>query len=336
MDNIGPSLDEPANSLSVFKLSGTLEHAVRSSSVQTDASEYLDRLRVRLMPHLNEEIGWDVFTLEYTVNQPLTTILTEQAMSKYLRVFNFLWRIKRVEHSLCGTWHMMKPTVAHMLESEAADGGASGAALLDLMRGCHSLRSEMHSFVSNFQYYVMFEVLEVSWAELQKQFANHSDLDEIIAAHDVFLDSVVQKALLGSKSQLVLQTLYALFEIVLSFQAVAQSVFDIAAEIVEKKAATRERIAQREKAQQWGTYVGEESTAADFIDKDEVYSTQRKLSDLRDDFARALDGFLNLLPLQTHVDAQFLLFRLDFSEFYVRGLGAGADVLMAANRSEPA
>ena len=28
------------------------------------------------------------------------------------------------------------------------------------------------------------------------------------------------------------------------------------------------------------------------------------------------DGFLNLLPLQTHVDLQFLLVRLDFSEFY--------------------
>ena len=335
MDNIGPSLDEPANSLSVFKLSGILEQSVRSSSVQTDAAEYLDRLRVRLMPHLNEEIGWDVFTLDYAVNQPLTTILTEQAMSKYLRVFNFLWRIKRVEHSLCGMWLMMKPTVAHMFESEAAGGGSSGAALIELLRGCHSLRSEMHSFVSNFQYYVMFEVLEVSWAELQKKFAKHSDLDEIIAAHDLFLDSVVQKALLGSKSQLVLQTLYALFEIMLSFQDVAQSVFDMAAEIVEKNAATRERIAQREKAQQWGTYVGEESTAADFIDKDEVYSTQRKLSDLRDDFARALDGFLNLLPLQTHVDVQFLLFRLDFSEFYtVRGVGPGVHVPVA-NRSEP-
>jgi gamma-tubulin complex component 3 len=37
-----------------------------------------------------------------------------------------------------------------------------------------------------------------------------------------------------------------------------------------------------------------------------------------------LDGFLNLLPLQTHVDTQFLLFRLDFSEYYAsKGVGPG-------------
>ena len=34
------------------------------------------------------------------------------------------------------------------------------------------------------------------------------------------------------------------------------------------------------------------------------------------DYAKMLDGFLNLLPLQTHVDLKFLLFRLDFSEYY--------------------
>ena len=324
MDLMGPSLEQPANSLSVFKLSGMLEQAVRSSSAQSDSPDFLDRLRVRLMAHLNEEVGWDVFTLEYVVNQPLTTIFTEHAMSKYLRVFNFLWRLKRVEHSLCGTWQMMKPTVAHLLSSETAGGGTSGAALVDMLRSCHSLRGEMHSFISNFQYYVMFEVLETSWAELEEKFAKHSDLDEIIAAHDVFLDAVVQKALLGSKSQLVLQTLYALFEVMMSFREVAADLFDMAADVVAKKAATRERIAEREKNKQWGTYVGEESNASDFIDKDEVAVAQSRLANLRDDYARALDGFLNLLPLQTHVDTQFLLFRLDFSEYYAsKGVGPG-------------
>ena len=324
MDLMGPSLDEPANSLSVFKLSGTLEQAIRSSSAQSDAPEFIDRLRVRLMAHLNEEVGWDVFTLEYVVNQPLTTIFTETAMNKYLRVFNFLWRLKRVEYSLCATWQMMKPSVTHLLSSEAREVGASGEILVEMIRNCHSLRGEMHNFISNFQYYVMFEVLETSWVELQEKFETHSDLDEIIAAHDVFLDAVVQKALLGTKSQLVLQTLYALFEVMMSFREVAGDLFNLAADVVAKRAATRERIAEREKANQWGTYVGEDSTSGDFIDKDELGVAQERLATLRDEYARALDGFLNLLPLQTHVDARFLLFRLDFSSYYVsQGIGPG-------------
>lgn len=324
MDLMGPSLDEPANSLSVFKLSGTLEQAIRSSSAQSDAPEFIDRLRVRLMAHLNEEVGWDVFTLEYVVNQPLTTIFTETAMNKYLRVFNFLWRLKRVEYSLCATWQMMKPSVTHLLSSEAREVGASGEILVEMIRNCHSLRGEMHNFISNFQYYVMFEILETSWVELQEKFETHSDLDEIIAAHDVFLDAVVQKALLGTKSQLVLQTLYALFEVMMSFREVAGDLFNLAADVVAKRAATRERIAEREKANQWGTYVGEDSTSGDFIDKDELGVAQARLATLRDEYARALDGFLNLLPLQTHVDARFLLFRLDFSSYYVsQGIGPG-------------
>ena len=332
MDLMGPELDRAASSLSVFKLAGTLEQAVRSSSAQDDESEFLDRLRVRLMPHLNEEIGWDVFTLEYVVNQPLTTVFTEHAMNKYLRVFNFLWRLKRVEHALCSTWAMMKPTVSSLLMRESEDG-ASGALLGDMLQDCHALRGEMHSFMSNFQYYVMFEVLEVSWAELEEKFSSGKDLDEIIAAHDVFLDSVVQKALLGSKSQLVLQTLYSLFEVMLTFREVAGDLFDMAADVVAKKAATRARIAERESNKQWGTYLGEDSTDNDFINQDAAIELRQRLGDLRDDYVRALDGFLNLLPLQTHVDTQFLLFRLDFNEFYAqRGVGPGFDLAPPASQ----
>ena len=327
MDLIGPSLNQPANTLSAFKLAGTLEQAVRSSSAQTDSSEFLDRLRVRLMAHLNEEVGWDVFTLEYTLTPPLTTIFTEHAMSKYLRVFNFLWRLKRVEHALCSTWQTMKPTVTHVLSRDAVNG-ATGGILADMLRRCHSLRGEMHNFMSNFQYYVMFEILETSWAEFEQAMEESKDLDAIIASHDVFLDTVVQKALLGSKSQLVLQTLYSLFEVMMTFREFADELYDLATEVVAKKAAARARIAEREKNQQWGTMVGEDSTAEDFLDKDAVHDMKRRLSDLAALYSRQVDGFLNLLPLQTHVDVQFLLFRLDFSEYYAsKGVGPG-DVAM--------
>ena len=98
MDLVGPDLAEPASTVSAYKLTGTLESAIRASNAQFDSSDVLDRLRVRMMPHAGaEEKGWDVFSLEYVVDDPLSTVFTEQAMGKYLRVFNFLWRLKRVE-----------------------------------------------------------------------------------------------------------------------------------------------------------------------------------------------------------------------------------------------
>ena len=49
-----------------------------------------------------------------------------------------------------------------------------------------------------------------------------------------------------------------------------------------------------------------------------VDEMREQLDAISADYAKMLDGFLNLLPLQTHVDLKFLLFRLDFSEYYQR------------------
>ena len=56
--------------------------------------------------------GWDVFSLEYQAASPLSTVFTEAVMLRYLRIFNFLWRLKRVEHALSASWKVMKPNAA--------------------------------------------------------------------------------------------------------------------------------------------------------------------------------------------------------------------------------
>lgn len=39
------------------------------------------------------------------VDSPLNAIITDDAMRKYKRIFNFLWGIKRVEQALSTSWH---------------------------------------------------------------------------------------------------------------------------------------------------------------------------------------------------------------------------------------
>ena len=48
--------------------------------------------------------GWDVFSLDYHVDGPISTVFTSEVMLQYLRVFNFLWRAKRMEHCLANMW----------------------------------------------------------------------------------------------------------------------------------------------------------------------------------------------------------------------------------------
>jgi len=111
MDLVGPDLGKKASEVSAYKLMGTLESAVRASNAQYDESDIINRLKVKMMPHVGQEVGWDVFSLEYVTTSPLSTVFTDDVMTKYLRVFNFLWRLKRVEVALSSSWQLMKPNL---------------------------------------------------------------------------------------------------------------------------------------------------------------------------------------------------------------------------------
>lgn len=57
-----------------------------------------------MLEYSHGEIGWDVFTLEYKVDAPIDTVLDPEAMVKYLKLFNHLWKIKRIESTLSKAW----------------------------------------------------------------------------------------------------------------------------------------------------------------------------------------------------------------------------------------
>ena len=99
-----PSLSRPANALYRHNLTATLESALRSSNAQNDPPDVLRRLDARMLEYSHGEIGWDVFTLEYKVDAPIDTVLDSGAMVKYLKLFNHLWKIKRIESTLSKGW----------------------------------------------------------------------------------------------------------------------------------------------------------------------------------------------------------------------------------------
>lgn len=45
-------------------------------------------------------------------------------------------------------------------------------------------------------------------------------------------------------------------------------------------------------------------------------NVEQDLASLAKEYSSLLEGFISQLPLQQHVDLKFLLFRLDFTEFY--------------------
>ena len=73
----------------------------------------------------------------------------------------------------------------------------------------------MNHFVINFQYYIMFEVWRFRGPVFSDEMDAAKDLDDLLLAHDKYLNSILEKALLGKHSQELLRNLFELFDIIL-------------------------------------------------------------------------------------------------------------------------
>lgn len=185
-------------------LTATLEAAIRSSNAQNDPSDVLRRLDARMLEYSHGEIGWDVFTLEYKVDAPIDTVLDPDSMEKYLKVFRYLWQMKRVEGALNKGW--MRRTGSSRTFLHVPGKSVSVSRLLTLTRPLelefewhkiHIAMAEMIHFVRQMQSYCHLEVIECSWKALLDFLAKkEGDLDALIDAHRTYLDRVVKKVLL--------------------------------------------------------------------------------------------------------------------------------------------
>lgn len=320
MDIVGPELSEPANTISTFKLAGLLETAIRSSNAQYDDHDILDRLRVKMMPHNTGDRGWDVFSLDYDARIPLDTVFTESVMMRYLRIFNFLWKLRRVEHALISAWKTMKPNCISS-HSFIKLQNAIKMQLLSTLRRCQVLCDEMNHFVSNLQYYIMFEVLEVSWSNFSNEMEAAKDLDDLLAAHEKYLHSVVEKSLLGERSRGLYETLFVLFDLILRFRSVADRLYEGIYELqarstdssCEKKNLSRQLSS---KSAEPGSWVSEGRKALTQHAAKFLSTMIQELDDIGNKYSSLLKGFISQLPVQQHIDLKFLFFRLDFTEFY--------------------
>jgi len=69
------------------------------------------------------------------------------------------------------------------------------------------LTSELIHFVHQTQYYIMFEATECTWGQLMDEVTKARDLDEVILAHENFLDAIDKRCLLDASKQDLLNQL---------------------------------------------------------------------------------------------------------------------------------
>ncbi|KAI0268209.1 gamma-tubulin complex DGRIP91/SPC98 component [Gloeopeniophorella convolvens] len=303
MEALGPSLSKPANSLYRHNLTATLETAIRSSNAQKDPPDVLRRLDARMLEYSQGEIGWDVFTLEYKVDAPLDTVLDPDSMVKYLKLFNHLWKMKRIENTMTRGW------------LRTASATKAFIRMPEIEPEWHKIRlitAEMIHFIRQMAAYCHLEVIECSWKALM-DFVNEKkgDLDALIEAHRLYLDRTVKKILLigpkAGKEENLLNQVREAFALILQFYDATEHFYNLCMSESSRRDSERDRMR--------GTFTGTEKRTA-------LQTSETLLSSLQQckDYGAAFSDKVQVIlhGLQTHVDldCRFLGIRLSFSDFY--------------------
>jgi gamma-tubulin complex component 3 len=334
MESLSSNLDRPAGAQYRHTLTAQLEHAIRGSNAQYDSPEVLRRLDARMLQLSHGDIGWDCFTLEYKIDAPVDVVVTEWGNRQYLKVFNFLWRIKRVEFALASTWKKCMTGARGVLQGE--DKNVSQA--WKLTRG---VLAEMIHFIGQLQYYILFEVIESSWDELQTAIRKEGcTLDDLIKAHTKYLNSITHKGLLGAKKKhhgeiddnTFMVQLSEILRLMLSYRDAVDGLYSWAvSDFTRRQGSDVRNEAQSRREDDDGLLINTpattrrgprhlpDSTPAPITDEsiaDEFPILQERLQALGTHFRSRVCLLLGDLAYQPDVDMRFLGVVMNFNDVY--------------------
>ncbi|KAM7540599.1 hypothetical protein Aperf_G00000043295 [Anoplocephala perfoliata] len=314
MDLLQEELDSPAENLMRHRLSEILESAIRDTNAQYEDSEILQRLNVEVLETADGDSGWDVFSLGYTVDGALNTVFTPDCRLFYLKAFSFLWRLKRMEFMLSALWRDQL--------SLARKPYALAEDLTPILHVVQLLGAEFRHFILQLQYYVNFEALECAWLELGKKINNANDLDEVVEAHQAFLEGVIARCLLDPNSRELRYHLRAIFDLIVNFFQLNQDMQDLANDEEQMRSQLQAEIEASAKTGNWGVCATPESREMArrkvFVEATITPLTAR-IRVLASSYKSMVTEFMNKLHNHPDQNLRLLVQSLDFNAYYMDG-----------------
>ncbi|KAF8538531.1 Spc98 family-domain-containing protein [Trichophaea hybrida] len=323
MESLSGNLDRPANTLYRHNLTAQLEHAIRGSNAQFEKPDMLARLDARMLELSHGEVGWDVFTLEYKIEAPVDVVVTAYGSKQYLKVFNFLWRIKRVEYALGSCWRKFMTGARGVLRAVDDIVGKD-------WKKARCVVAEMVHFVNQLQYYILFEVIESSWNVLQKAINKPEvTLDDLIDAHTEYLRNITHKGLLGGTSirngkkrtasdtgdESFLSQLHELLKIMLQYKDAVDGLYGHSVAEFTRRQERGAKIEARTKKGDWGVTETDDDLTGSYEDQ-ELPNLRQRLQALATDFSARVVLLLGDLSYQPDADLRLLGVLLSFNEYY--------------------
>ncbi|KAL8143051.1 hypothetical protein V2J09_016083 [Rumex salicifolius] len=151
--------------------------------------------------------GWDEIALEYSVDWPLQLFFTQEVLSKYRRVFQYLLRLKRTQMELEKSWAAVMHedhTDFFKLRSESQKYSASKERR-QYFRPMWRVREHMAFLIRNLQFYIQVDVIESQWNVLQSHIQASHDFTELVNFHHEYLSALISQSFLdiGSVSRIL-------------------------------------------------------------------------------------------------------------------------------------
>ncbi|XP_041021259.1 gamma-tubulin complex component 4 homolog isoform X2 [Juglans microcarpa x Juglans regia] len=184
---------------------------VKSSPVDVlKTKDYADGNSSSALSNASSEIsldGWDGIALEYSVDWPLELFFTQEVLSKYRRVFQYLLRLKRTQMELEKSW----ASVMHQDHTDFAKHRNDrvncpvAQQRRQRFRPMWRVREHMAFLIRNLQFYIQVDVIESQWNVLQAHIQDSHDFTELVAFHQEYLSALISQSFLdiGSVSRIL-------------------------------------------------------------------------------------------------------------------------------------
>ncbi|OAY49510.1 gamma-tubulin complex component 4 homolog [Manihot esculenta] len=183
---------------------------VKSSQVDLPKSNvYADANTGAVLPNASSEMsldGWDGIALEYAVDWPLQLFFTQEVLSKYLRVFQYLLRLKRTQMELEKSWASVMHQDHTDFSRRRKDRNCSiSQQRRQRFRPMWRVREHMAFLIRNLQFYIQVDVIESQWNVMQAHIQDSHDFTELVGFHQEYLAALISQSFLdiGSVSRIL-------------------------------------------------------------------------------------------------------------------------------------
>ncbi|KAL1497752.1 hypothetical protein ABEB36_008656 [Hypothenemus hampei] len=195
----------------------TLQHlvfnALDNSTRLQENSKYLS-FKINNQPKcfdLGDPDVLECLSLTYKVNWPLNILLPSDTIAKYDEMFKFLLKINRV------SWVLKK--IFLELKILAKETGKKEIYLMSSpqYRRLHQCRHVMSHFMQTLQNYIVGEVLQLSWANFEKNLLRVTNIDELYIAHTTYVKDILFRCMLNQKSIALKKVIHKILVVILKF-----------------------------------------------------------------------------------------------------------------------